>query len=154
MCKFHESIGTTFNVSMSPSNNRTPPFVFVVSIFAHVQFSLTSWQRLGNSSNVKEPRWQSAGTSSSWVVQDSGFTEIGACVNCELRAHDDPLREVLKQKYGCFAGNEQSKWPAVTRRSGIPSLVVIGSDGSEVEFNAMQLVERKGPPILKKWPVW
>ena len=69
-------------------------------------------------------------------------------------AHDDPLRELLKQKYGCFAGNEQSKWPAVTRRSGIPSLVVIGSDGSEVEFNALNLVETKGPPILKKWPVW
>eukprot|EP00746_Dinoflagellata_sp_MGD_P118423 gnl/MRDRNA2_/MRDRNA2_54605_c0_seq1.p1 gnl/MRDRNA2_/MRDRNA2_54605_c0~~gnl/MRDRNA2_/MRDRNA2_54605_c0_seq1.p1 ORF type:complete len:184 (+),score=51.33 gnl/MRDRNA2_/MRDRNA2_54605_c0_seq1:47-553(+) len=56
--------------------------------------------------------------------------------------YDDPMREQLKQKYGCFAGKEQEKWPEAERRSGIPSLVVVEADGKEAEFDARELVQK------------
>ena len=66
-------------------------------------------------------------------------------------AYDDPLREQLKQTYGCFAGKEQSKWPSTERRNGIPSLVVVGADGKECVFDGFDQVSRQGPGVLQKW---
>ena len=33
-------------------------------------------------------------------------------------------------RYGCYGAKEQPLWPGVTRRNGIPSLVVVGPDGA------------------------
>ena len=70
--------------------------------------------------------------------------------------YDDPSREELKQRYGCFAGKEQGKWPSVSRRNGIPGLVVVTPDGGEVLFGdaACSAVERQGPAIVESWPKW
>ena len=35
-------------------------------------------------------------------------------------------------RHGCYGAKEQPLWPQVTRRNGIPSLVVIGPDGDSV----------------------
>jgi thiol-disulfide isomerase/thioredoxin len=70
--------------------------------------------------------------------------------------YDSPLRDELKQKYGCFAGKEQENWPAVERKQGIPSLVVISSDGEPVDcgLTGVKAVTEKGPAALKEWPKW
>ena len=39
-------------------------------------------------------------------------------------------RLTARRRYGCFGAKEQPLWPAVTRRNGIPSLVVVGPDGA------------------------
>ena len=41
-------------------------------------------------------------------------------------AYASDVRAALKRKYGCFAGKEAEEMPGVTRRAGIPSLVIIG----------------------------
>ena len=52
----------------------------------------------------------------------------------------------LKQKYGCFGRKEQPRWPSATRRNGIPALVVIGPDGSELEFDGVGALSKAGVP--------
>ena len=71
-------------------------------------------------------------------------------------SYDDPCREELKKIYGSFAGKEQVKFPGVQRRNGIPSLVVVNPDGSEVAFGdaACSAVERQGPAVVEGWPKW
>lgn len=59
--------------------------------------------------------------------------------------YDSPLRQALKQKYGVFAGREQGDFPSTTRKSGIPSLVVIGPDGE-----GKALVDCDSPDVLKE----
>eukprot|EP01043_Picozoa_sp_COSAG02_P032340 COSAG02_NODE_2156_length_9643_cov_55.052761_9_plen_440_part_00 len=70
--------------------------------------------------------------------------------------YDSSLREELKQKYGCFAGKEQDKWPDVERKNGIPSLVVIDRDGNLAGcgLGGVKAVTDKGPAALKEWPKW
>ena len=69
--------------------------------------------------------------------------------------HGDWLRvpfgdacSTLKQKYGCFGRKEQPRWPSATRRNGIPALVVIGPDGSELEFDGVGALSKAGVPDL------
>lgn len=64
---------------------------------------------------------------------------------------DSPLRDALKQRYGCYGAKEQPLWPTVTRRSGIPSLVVVGPDGAELEFGGTDLVSKAGPEAVTAW---
>ena len=65
-------------------------------------------------------------------------------------------RDALKQKFGCFAAKEQEKFPDVQRRNGIPALVIVNPDGSEVVFGdaACLLVEKQGPIVVTSWPKW
>ena len=67
--------------------------------------------------------------------------------------HGDWLRvpfgdacSTLKQKYGCFGRKEHPRWPSATRRNGIPALVVIGPDGSELEFDGTSAISKAGVP--------
>lgn len=72
---------------------------------------------------------------------------------------DAPLRQALKQKYGVFAAKEQADFPPDTtkRRNGIPTLVVIGRDGTEKAFldvgdsRVISEMESKGPSYLSQW---
>ena len=41
-------------------------------------------------------------------------------------------RLTAHRRYGCFGAKEQPLWPGVTRRNGIPSLVVVGPDGAPI----------------------
>jgi Thioredoxin-like len=74
---------------------------------------------------------------------------------------DAPLRQVVKQKYGVFAGREQqSDFPTTTRRSGIPTLVVIGRDGTEKALldcddpKVIKEMEAKGASYLAQWKAY
>ena len=40
------------------------------------------------------------------------------------------------------------------RRNGIPALVVVGQDGSELCFNGASAVEGKGPAAVADWAAW
>jgi len=62
-----------------------------------------------------------------------------------------PVRDGLKQRYGCFGAKEQPNWPSVERRSGIPALVVIAPDGAELAFNGTELVGKSGPEAIAGW---
>ena len=68
--------------------------------------------------------------------------------------HDDLQREALKRRFGCYGAKEQPKWPDVTRRAGIPSLVVVAPDGAELVFEARDQLEKLGPAAVAKWPTW
>ena len=59
-----------------------------------------------------------------------------------------PGRRVLgaQAEYGCFGRKEQPRWPSATRRNGIPALVVIGPDGSELEFECVGALSKAGVP--------
>ena len=46
--------------------------------------------------------------------------------------YDSPLRTTLKQKYGACAGSEQAEAGVTERRHGIPTLIIVKSDGTEV----------------------
>ena len=69
---------------------------------------------------------------------------------------DSPLRNALKQHYGCFGAKEQPLWPKAARRSGIPSLVVVGPGGEELEFEGVSAVSKAGVPAAwverHAWP--
>lgn len=70
---------------------------------------------------------------------------------------DSPLRNQVKEKFGVFAGREQSSFPSVQRRSGIPTLVVISPNGTEQaildcdDSKVLQQVESKGVSFLDQW---
>lgn len=71
--------------------------------------------------------------------------------------YDSPFRNSLKERYGVFPGKEQSLFPSITRRSGIPGLVVISRDGKEQVMldcddpKVIQEVEKKGTSFLDPW---
>jgi hypothetical protein len=73
---------------------------------------------------------------------------------------DAPLRQAVKQKYGVFAGREQADFANTKRRSGIPSLVVIGRDGEEKVLldcddpKVIKEMESKGASYLSKWQAY
>ena len=64
---------------------------------------------------------------------------------------DSPVRDGLKQHYGCFGAKEQPLWPTAARRSGIPSLVIIAPDGSEHCFEGTAEVGSSGPASIDGW---
>eukprot|EP01065_Artemidia_motanka_P021799 TRINITY_DN2602_c0_g4_i1.p1 TRINITY_DN2602_c0_g4~~TRINITY_DN2602_c0_g4_i1.p1 ORF type:complete len:188 (+),score=66.88 TRINITY_DN2602_c0_g4_i1:72-566(+) len=68
-------------------------------------------------------------------------------------------RQVLKQKYGCFAGREQDDFKDTKRRNGIPGVVVVGPDGAEVtpladgpDWLAGSGLSKGSLEEVKKWP--
>eukprot|EP00322_Chrysochromulina_rotalis_P019052 CAMPEP_0115884516 /NCGR_PEP_ID=MMETSP0287-20121206/30161_1 /TAXON_ID=412157 /ORGANISM="Chrysochromulina rotalis, Strain UIO044" /LENGTH=385 /DNA_ID=CAMNT_0003340829 /DNA_START=1 /DNA_END=1155 /DNA_ORIENTATION=- len=49
---------------------------------------------------------------------------------------DCPQRNALKRRFGCFGAKEHPDWPDTPRRSGIPALVIVDHKGTELVFNA------------------
>jgi len=72
-------------------------------------------------------------------------------------AYDAPQRQELKQTYGVFAGKEQSDFPGVARKSGIPTLVVISQDGKAHvlldcdDSKVIKEMQTKGVQYLEQW---
>ncbi|CEL98253.1 unnamed protein product [Vitrella brassicaformis CCMP3155] len=62
--------------------------------------------------------------------------------------YDDPLTDKLKRQHGVWARRESHKFEGMTRRAGVPGVVVIGSDGHELQFMD---TERKGGGALDQW---
>jgi nucleoredoxin len=60
-------------------------------------------------------------------------------------------RTQLKRKFGVCAGAEMRALSPITRKGGIPTLVVIRADGEVVDFHAADKVERDGIKALAKW---
>eukprot|EP00933_Yihiella_yeosuensis_P001696 TRINITY_DN102843_c0_g1_i1.p1 TRINITY_DN102843_c0_g1~~TRINITY_DN102843_c0_g1_i1.p1 ORF type:complete len:164 (-),score=46.72 TRINITY_DN102843_c0_g1_i1:39-530(-) len=71
--------------------------------------------------------------------------------------YDSPLREELKKKFQVFAGKEQTKWPEVERKAGIPSLVVLKPESGESFLGGLEdgqkQVEAADPAAVKSWPL-
>ena len=77
--------------------------------------------------------------------------------------YDSAQRQELKQTFGVFAGKEQSDFGDDTKRkSGIPTLVVVSSDGTELDLldcdseEVHKEVETKQAAFLERWKdhVW
>jgi hypothetical protein len=70
---------------------------------------------------------------------------------------DSPLRNQLKGTFGIFAGKEQPQFPNTTRRSGIPTIVVVSKHGKELALldcdsaKVIQQVESQGTAFLDQW---
>lgn len=67
---------------------------------------------------------------------------------------DKAARDLLKTKYGCFAGKESSLFPGIKRRAGIPSIVIISPTGDELvhmDCDPPTEINRKGDAILDEW---
>ena len=71
---------------------------------------------------------------------------------------DSPLRKALKLKHGCFAGKTDATGKIVdepaagaVRRSGIPSLVVVGRNGEECVFDGKDAIATSGPHAIGTW---
>jgi cytochrome oxidase Cu insertion factor (SCO1/SenC/PrrC family) len=99
------------------------------------------------------------------VVYVSSDDTAEMCSNYMTKTHGDWLRvsyeneqrRELKQRYGVFAGKEQREFPDTTRKSGIPTLVVIGRDGEEKAMldcddpKVLKEIESKGSGFLERW---
>jgi len=67
---------------------------------------------------------------------------------------DEPARNALKARYGCFAGAESGSFPGTKRRAGIPSIVVIGPNGEErvhMDCDPSTEINQKGEGVLDDW---
>lgn len=62
--------------------------------------------------------------------------------------YDGSFRDALKLKFNVWSGSEQMKL-GFGRRTGVPALVVLDSEGEEIAFVD---AERSGPRALEKWP--
>jgi len=97
------------------------------------------------------------------VIYVSSDRSAADCTNYMNQKHGDWLRIPFgeandwKKTYGVFAGMEQLLFPATKRRSGIPTLVVVGSDGEEKALldcdnrKVLQEIESKGSSFLDDW---
>jgi hypothetical protein len=70
---------------------------------------------------------------------------------------DSPLRELLKKRYGFFAGKEQVKFSGTERKDGIPTLAILNPDGSVFiadGVSALKNSRRSPQSLVEQWPVW
>ena len=97
-----------------------------------------------------------------YVSSDNSAADCAAYMNQKhadwLRIpYDSPLRQALKQKYGVFAGREQGDFVGTTRKSGIPTLVVVGPEGQEKAMldcdspAVLRDIQSKGVAFLDAW---
>jgi len=70
---------------------------------------------------------------------------------------ESSLRNQIKEKFGVFAGREQSLFPTTTRRSGIPSIVIATKEGEELALldcdspKVIKQIESQGVDFLDQW---
>ena len=70
---------------------------------------------------------------------------------------DKDQRQDLKKKYGVFAGKEQVLFPGTTRKSGIPTLVVVDRKGTCLHLldcdnpKVHDEIAMKGTSFLDQW---
>ena len=58
----------------------------------------------------------------------------------------------IRARYGAFAGREQKNWPDVERNpAGIPSLVLVGPDGQQLDYNGYDAIQSKGANAVDDW---
>lgn len=97
------------------------------------------------------------------IIYVSSDTSATACNAYMTAKHADWLRvpyverQAYKQRYGVFAGKEQTDFPNVPRRSGIPTLVIVAPDGTAHDIldcdnaTVVRDVERQGVAYLERW---
>ena len=57
-----------------------------------------------------------------------------------------------RRRYGAFASKEQQLWPSVTRNpAGIPSLVLVGPDGGQLEYDGYPAIDQSGAKAVDAW---
>ena len=66
----------------------------------------------------------------------------------------DPLVPKLKTQYGVWAGRESTEFGRAGRRAGVPTIVAVAPDGTELQM----LETERGPAALTRieataWPV-
>lgn len=61
------------------------------------------------------------------------------------------MRTELKRKFGVCAGAEVSDLTPITRKGGIPTLVIIRPDGEIVDFHAADKIKRNGMEAFVEW---
>ena len=67
-------------------------------------------------------------------------------------AFDDPFKDELKRKYGVCAGAEQAAVGVEPRLAGIPTFIIIKSDGSQVKFDAADdVMSYRGGDLPASW---
>jgi nucleoredoxin len=71
-------------------------------------------------------------------------------MDCLQVEYDGDARGALKKQFNVWSGSESFEFGVFGRRSGVPALVVLSEDGSEVAFID---AERRGPGSLAKWPL-
>ena len=71
-------------------------------------------------------------------------------LGCLQVEYDGDARAELKKKFNVWSGSESPKFGFFGRRSGVPALVVLSEDGTEVAFID---AERRGAGSLTKWPL-
>lgn len=86
-----------------------------------------------------------------YVASDRSKGEAMArakAMGCLQVDFDGDARSNLKKQFNVWSGSESFEFGVFGRRSGVPALVVLAEDGSEVAFID---AERRGPGSLAKW---
>ena len=63
----------------------------------------------------------------------------------------DETRAQLKRRFGVCAEAEVSELSPISRKAGIPTLVVIRRNGEVVDFHAADKIKRDGVKALAEW---
>ena len=73
-------------------------------------------------------------------------------------AYDSPLRAQLKAAYGVFAPDEAAEFKGVKRRSGLPTLILVGANMQEHALlecasggGGVKLLNSKGAAVADVW---
>ena len=66
-------------------------------------------------------------------------------------AYDAPLRNELKVKYGACAGSEQADVGVEPRKHGIPTLIIVKPDGTEVCDGSDDVTKYAGRGMPAAW---